>query len=218
LEMAKPGTIERHLPDITSGILKIEMRIRLEKKPTVDNLHWDSKYAKKPYIPAGENYRLIKSNRKLSCLKVYAANENNRWAYRWHYPFAWWEIDGNSVPQFYICEGRGSKKKGMEYTGFTVTSGRWYTVTTVLNFGTKTWEFWVDGTKFDYPTRFGREMAWWHKSDKLNKIRITNAALGRNWIDSIRVFHNGRLIAVCGFDSDGGYENGKSVVGKTKPE
>jgi len=214
LEMAKQGTIERHFLPVASGILEIEMRLRFEQEPSVDNLDTSSKYAQVPYIPAETGYQLFIDPSKISGIKAYVADENNQWAYRWHSPFAWWEVGGNyEMPRFYVCEGKGAKKKGMEYTDFRARANHWYKIVTVMDFATKTWQFWVDDVKFDYPDRHGREMAWWRSPSTLSKINLTNAADGKSWIDSVKIRHNGKLVAASFFDSAGGYEEGKTIIG-----
>ncbi|MFH1615234.1 MAG: sialidase family protein [Planctomycetota bacterium] len=214
LELARPGTIERHFPPIDSGILEIEMRLYMEQENSVDNLDTTNKHAKIPYIKATEPYELFIDPNKISGIKAYVSGDDNEWAYRWHCPFAWWETGGNyEMPRFYVCEGKGKKKKGMEYTDFRADSGQWYKIVTILDFATKTWQFWIDDVKFDYPARFGREMAWWHNTSVLNKIRFTNGSQGKSWIDSVKIRHNGKLIAASYFDSPGGYEQHKSIIG-----
>ena len=155
LEMAAAGALERSFPKVASGILSIEMHVRLEKA-TVD-------------VEDG----------RASVLKVYAADEENNWAFRWHYPFAWPEVGGNTYPRFYVIDGLGKKRKGLEYTDIRVEPVTWYKTAVVLNLGTKIWEFWVDDVKLDAVKAFGHEMAWWqNKRDDayLSKLRITNAA------------------------------------------
>ena len=214
LETAKPGTLERNFSPISSGIVEIEMRLKMEKQGKVDNLYTDIKYAKKPYVNATKDHRLYIDANETSTIKFYAADEKNRWIFRWHYPFAWWQIGGNyDKPQFYVIDGKGSKKKGMEFTNITAKANHWYKIVSVLDCDTKKWQFWVDGVKFDYPARFNREMSWWQDASEVSKIRFTNCDPGKNWIDSVKIRHNGKLIAASYFDSAGGYEEGKSVIG-----
>ena len=189
LEMASSGVLERHFPSVSSGVLSIELDARLQKA-TIDI-----------------------EDSEASVLKVYAADNNDAWAFRWHYPFAWPEVGGNIYPRFYVIDGSGSKRKGLEYTDFAVTSNQWYRVAAVLDFTTRTWEFWVDGVKLDYVARFGREMSWWQSPASLNKVRITSAAFGNNWVDSLEIRHNGNLLAATGFNSDEGYRSVGTVVG-----
>jgi len=190
LEMSMGTVIDRHFPPVSSGVLKIEMYVRPDTV-TVDIKH-----------------------PKACVIKVYAsdADKAGGWAFRWHYPFAWPEVGGNTYPRFYVIDGKGKKRKGLEHTDFRIEAGKWYKVAAVLHFATKTWEFWVNDTKYDYPKLFGREMSWWQRPGKLSNLRITNAGYGKDWIDSIKIYHNGKLIASTGFDSDEGYEPGKSII------
>ena len=189
LEMAGPGALERRFPALSAGVVKIEMHVRPETV-TVDI-----------------------TDEKASVLKVYAADENNNWAVRWHYPFAWPEVGGNVYPRFYVIDGKGTKKKGIEPTDVRVEAGTWYKVAAVLDVGAKTWQFSVDDVQLDAMGKFGREMEWWKKPSDLCKIRIGNAGGGRNWIDLVQVWHDGKLHARTGFNSDEGYAAGKTVVG-----
>ena len=83
LEMAAPGALERDFPPIERGILRIELRVQLEK--------------------AGIDI----ADAETSVLKVYAGDADDNWAFRWHYPFAWPEVGGNVFPRFYVIDGRG---------------------------------------------------------------------------------------------------------------
>ena len=132
LNMAKPGTLERLFPPVSSGILEVEISQRFEQDNSVKNLDTTNKHAKKPYIVAQEHYQLFIDPNKASRLKTYVGWQT-AWAYRIHAPFAWWEIDGNyEMPRFYVIEGKGKKKRGMEYTDFEARGNRWYKVVTIL--------------------------------------------------------------------------------------
>ncbi len=207
------ASLDRYFPRICSGIVSFTMHVRLAEMPRADLLLKDNIYAHKPYIPATEPYKLYEDERKLSSMKVYLSDDGSNWAFRWHYPFAWWEIDGNDRPRFYICESKGRKKKGMDYTDFFVESQRWYKVSVILDFTAKTWEFWVDDVKFDAMKSVQHELAWWHDTAYLSRLRISSN-VGKNWIDAITIRHNGKLVASTSFNSSNGYEDGKSIEGR----
>jgi len=184
------GVLERHFPAVSSGILKIQIHVRLENPTIVINQPNDS------------------------VLKVYAsdADKPGGWAFRWHYPYAWPEVGGNTVPRFYVADGSGAKRKGLWPTDFYIEADTWYKVDAVLNFDNRTWEFWVDDVKLDAVGKFGHELSWWQSATKLSNLRITSVYAGRNWIDAITISHNGKVIASTGFNSADGYEDGKSIV------
>ena len=190
LEMAWPGALERQFPSVSSGILRIEMRVRPEKT-TIDI-----------------------TDAKASVLKVYATDDEHHSAFRWHYPFAWPEVGGNTYPRFYVIDGKGKKRKGLEYTDVRVDAGTWYKVAAVVNLDTKTWQFWVDDVELDAVKAFGHEMAWWSSPSDVSKLRINNCAFGRNWVDLVQVWHNGELHASTGFNSDEGYCADETVIGR----
>lgn len=211
------GAIERSFPPVSSGRLEIETVVRFENSDigvTHHNVFFDPVYDEllgdlRANIPT-----LGLNHPRDSVLKVYAADSANRWAFRWHAPYAWPEVGGNAFPRFYVIDGEGSRRKGIEPTDFAVLDDTWYRVTAVLHFAPRRWEFFVDGVKFDAPGKFGREMAWWHDSADLSKIRLSFTYAGRNWIDSIRIRHDDRLIAGCGFDAEDGYRAGAPVAGR----
>lgn len=191
LEMAATGALERHFPRVSSGTLHIEIYVRLQKA-TVDIEDADA-----------------------SVLKVYAADDEDNWAFRWHYPFAWPEVGANVYPRFYVIDGLGKKRKGIEPTDVRAEPDRWYRTAAILDFSARTWAFWVDETKFAVPEE-EREMAWWQQRDgaaHLSKLRITSAAGGKNWLGAIRIWHDDELLASTGFNNEEGYTEGLSVVG-----
>ena len=183
--------IERHFPETSSGILAIEMVVRSEC-PTVT-------------IDDPES----------SVLKVYAGNadQDGSWAFRWHHPYAWPEVGGNTFPRFYVIDGRGQKRKGLEYTDIEVEAGTWYRVDAVLNLDVQTWQFRVDGAPFDAVEKLGHEMAWWKTSITLNKVRIQSVYSGKNWIDSVAVRHNGEIFAFSNFQRADGYAPDGTIIG-----
>jgi len=187
--------VERHFPRVSSGILSLEMAVRSEN-PTV-----------------------TLDDPESSVLKVYAADasQDGSWAFRWHHPYAWPEVGGNTYPRFYVIDGRGQKRKGLEYTDIEVEAGRWYRVDAVLNLDARTWQFWVDGVQFDAAAQLGHEMAWWKTPDSLNKVRIQSVYSGKNWIDSIAVRHNRELLAFASFDRADGYMPGAIAIGALVP-
>ena len=130
---------------------------------------------------------------------------------RWHFPWAWPAIGGNTVPRFYVVDGGGGKRKGLEYTDILMEPNTWYKVATVLNLDNKTWEFWVDDRKFDTQINLNRpNMGWWQSSAKaVDKLRFS--ASGLNWIDSFRIYHNEKLIASTDFTSQEGYLADRSI-------
>jgi len=211
------AVIERSFPPVSSGRLKIEMAVRLENPNigvTHHNVFFDPAYDEllaelRKQIPT-----LGLNHPSDSVLKVYAADSANRWAFRWHCPYAWPEAGGNAFPRFYVIDGKGSKRKGLEPTDFAIEADTWYRVAAVLHFEPRHWEFFVDGVKFDAPGKFGRDMAWWQSSADVSKIRLTFVYGGRNWIDSIRIWHDDREIATCGFNGADGYAAGKPVAGR----
>ncbi len=217
LESTGTAAIERSFPTITSGRLEIEMVVRFEHTNigvTHHNVFFDPAYDRllgdlRTKIPTlGLDHPLD------SVLKVYAADSDNRWAFRWYAPYAWPEIGGNAYPRFYVIDGEGSRRKGIEPTDFAVHDDTWYRVAAVLHFTPRRWELFVDGVKFDAPGKLGREMAWWQDAVDVSKIRLAFIYAGRNWIDSIRIRHDDRQIAACGFNAEDGYRVGGPVAGR----
>ena len=188
-----PTTIERRFPRVSSGTLKVECRVR----PRHVTVEVNSPGA--------------------SVMKVYLRDSRREgsWTMRWHYPWAWPLIGGNTVPRFYVIDGGGNKRKGLEFTDMLMESRTWYTVAAVLNFQNKTWEFWVDGRQFDSHINLGRsQMKWWKTSaEAVDTLRISST--GWNWIDSIRVYDNGRLSASTDFTAEEGYVPGHSLFSFT---
>jgi len=192
-EMAIAGagtvTIERRFPGVSSGKLKVEYRVR----PRFVTIEVNSPEA--------------------SVMKMYLSDSQREgsWTMRWHYPWAWPAIGGNTVPRFYIADGSGRKRKGLEYTDILIESKTWYTVATVLDCDNKTWEFWVDGQKFDTQVNLGRPaMSWWKTSaQQVDNLRFTS--FGWQVIDSFRVYHDDRLIASTDFTTEEGYVSGRSI-------
>lgn len=181
--------MERRFPAVSSGELKVEFRVR----PRHVTVEVNSPGA--------------------SVMKVYlhASDRAGSWTMRWHYPWAWPGIGGNTVPRFYVIDGRGSKRKGLEYTDILIESKTWYTVSTLLDLDRKTWEFRVNGEKFDSQVNLGRtQMRWW-KTDaqKVDSLRILST--GWNWIDSFRIYHDDRLIAKSDFTAEEGYVVDQSI-------
>lgn len=97
LEMASSGAIEIVFPSVSSRILTIDMHVRPERV-TVDI-----------------------DDPSASVIKVYAADDNDAWAFRWHYPFAWPWVGGNTYPRFYVIDGPG---KNIKYTDIPVAADR----------------------------------------------------------------------------------------------
>jgi len=130
---------------------------------------------------------------------------------RWHFPWAWPAIGGNTVPRFYVVDGGGGKRKGLEYTDILIQSNKWYTVASVLDCDNHTWEFWVDGQKFDPHFNVGRsQMKWWKTSaQEVDTIRVST--WGTNWIDAFRIYHDDELIASTDFTAQEGYVTGRSI-------
>ena len=192
LEMAAPGALERDFPPIERGILRIELRVQLEK--------------------AGIDI----ADEETSVLKVYAGDADDNWAFRWHYPFAWPEVGGNVFPRFYVIDGRGTRRKGLEPTLVETLPKRWYEIVTILHLATRTWEFRVDKTPFDARNLLGHELTWWQVASehpRVCKLRLTSATQGKNWIDHIAIWHDDNLLARTDFTRDEGYRIGRSVVG-----
>ena len=54
---------------------------------------------------------------------VVDANQDGSWAFRRRHPYAWPEVGGNTFPRFYVIDGRGQKRKGLEYTDMEVEAG-----------------------------------------------------------------------------------------------
>ena len=187
--------IERYFPGISSGILTLELVIRSEH-PTVT-------------IDAPDS----------SVLKVYAtdADQAGGWAFRWHHPYAWPEVGGNTFPRFYVIDGRGRKRKGLEYTDMRVEAGIWYKVGAVLNLDTQTWQFWVDGVQFDALGVLGHEMTWWKNLRSLSKVRIQSIYSGKNWIDAVAIRHNGEFLAGSSFEKADGYRPDETIIGLPAP-
>jgi hypothetical protein len=182
-------TIERRFPGVSSGNLKVEYRVR----PQHVTIEVNSPGA--------------------SVMKFYLSDsqQEGSWTMRWHYPWAWPAIGGNTVPRFYVADGGGGKRKGLEYTDILIESKTWYTVATVLDCDNKTWEFWVDGQKFDTQVNLGRPgMRWWKTSARqVDNLRINSTA----WqlIDALRVYHDDKLIASTDFTTEEGYVPGRSI-------
>ena len=189
LEMRGSAIIERCFPLVKAGILKVQMRVRPDKT-TSD----------------------INDRDSASILKVHITDENGREAIRLHYPFAWPAIGGQAMPQFYVVDGRGNKRRGVEFTGMKVEAGRWFQIVAILNLNEKTWQLHVDGKRFDAPRILGHEMAWQKGPTTLGRLRISNAGTQTNWVDSIRITHNDRVIASTGFESDEGCLVGKPIL------
>jgi len=186
---AESITIERQFPRVGSGTLKVEYRVR-PKHVTVE--------VNSPGASTIKTY-------------LYDSQREASWTMRWHYAWAWPAIGGNTVPRFYVVDGRGSKRKGLEYTDILIESKTWYTVATVLNLDDKTWQFWVDGQKFDTQVNLGRaDMRWWKTSaDEVDRLRFGSS--GWNWVDSFRVYHDDQLIASTDFTSEEGYVADRSI-------
>ena len=191
LEMASSGAIERGFPSISSGILRIDTHVRPDKV-TVDI-----------------------NDSTASVIKVYAANHNDAWAFRWHYPFAWPEVGGNTFPRFYVVDGPG---KNLMFTDVPVAADQWYKVSAVLDFDTRKWELLVDDVKFDAVGQLGHELGWWNSPSSLDKLRITSSVFGKNWVDAVTIWHDGDLLASTGFNSDEGYELGETIIGRPPRE
>lgn len=181
--------LERRFPAVSSGKLKVEYRLR-PRYVTVE-VHAPGASGMKTYLRD--------------------SRVEGSWTMRWHYPWAWPAIGGNTVPRFYVIDGRGSKRKGLEYTDILMRSERWYTVATVLNLDDKSWEFWVDGQKFDSGVHLGRStMRWWKTAaQQVDTLRFMSH--GTNWIDSFRVYHDDELIASTDFTAEEGYLPGQSL-------
>ena len=143
---------------------------------------------------------------------LYDSRKPGSWTMRWHFPWAWPEIGGNTVPRFYVTDGGGRKRKGLEFTDLLIESETWYRVATVLDLERATWEFHIDGRKFDTQANLGRsELLWWKTSaEGVDTLRF--AASGRNLVDAFRVYHDDQLIAATDFTSDEGYRPGHSLV------
>ena len=86
----------------------------------------------------------------------------------------------------------------------------------LLDLDQQTGEFYVDGVKFDAKGLLGHELAWWQHPAQLSKLRLTCIYAGQNWIDAIRIWHNGKEWAGTGFNSKDGYEEGQSVVDRPR--
>ena len=52
--------------------------------------------------------------------------------------------------------------------------------------------------------KLGHEMAWWKTPSTLNKVRIQSVYSGKNWIDSVAVRHNGKILAFSNFEKADG--------------
>lgn len=191
LAIATVGSImiERQFPRVTSGRLKVEYRVR-PKHVTVE--------VNSPGASVMKTY-------------LYDSRRQDSWTMRWHFPWAWPAIGGNTVPRFYVTDGAGQKRKGLEFTDLLMKSKTWYRVATILDLDRKTWEFWVDGKKFDTNVNLKRsEMRWWKTSaEGVDVLRFT--ASGWHWVDAFRVYHNDRLIAKTDFTSEEGYVPSRSI-------
>lgn len=182
-------TIERQFPPVSSGTLKVEWRVR-PRHVTIE--------VNSPGASTMKTY-------------LFDSQVEGSWTMRWHYAWAWPAIGGNTVPRFYVVDGGGNKRKGLEFTDILIESKTWYTVATVLNLDDKTWQFWVDGQKFDTEVNLGRpEMRWWKTQAKVVD-RLRFYATGWNWVDSFRVYHNDQLIASTDFTSEEGYVADRSI-------
>lgn len=181
--------IERRFPGVSSGILKAEFRVR------------------------PKDVSIEVNNPTASVMKTYLwdSRKSGSWTMRWHFPWAWPAIGGNTVPRFYVVDGGGGKRKGLEYTDILIQSNKWYTVASVLDCDNHTWEFWVDGQKFDPHFNVGRsQMKWWKTSaQEVDTIRVST--WGTNWIDAFRIYHNDELIASTDFTAQEGYVTGRSI-------
>ena len=215
LEATGTCIIERQFPEVSSGVLSIEMDVMAENTTigvTHHNVFFDPVYndmlgeLREKCPTLGLNHPLD------SVLKVYASGGDNRWAFRWHYPYAWPEVGGNTLPRFYVIDGEGTRRKGLEPTDFRIEDKTWYTVEAALDFAAHAWRFQVDGVAFDAQGKFGREMAWWQNAAVLNTLRLTFIYSGRHWIDAIRIRHNDELIAGTGFSQQDGYAPGRPVT------
>ena len=184
-----PIIIERRFPGVSSGTLKAEFRVR-PKHVTIE--------VNSPTASVMKTY-------------LWDSQQSDSWTMRWHFPWAWPAIGGNTVPRFYVIDGRGRKRKGLEYTDMLIQSKTWYTVASVLDCDDQTWEFRVDGQKFDPQINLGRsQMRWWKTSAKqVDTIRVSS--WGTNWIDAFRVYHNDELIASTDFTAEEGYAADRSI-------
>jgi len=57
--------------------------------------------------------------------------------------------------KFWVVDGDGSGSLNYEDTGFTWTADTWYKVSEILDFGSDTWEFFVDNVKYQSPDPLG---------------------------------------------------------------
>ena len=184
------AALSRNFPDVRSGILQIDLHIRFAYVAST--------------IYGG----------KSSGIKVYVGDKDkgHSFAWRWHAPAAWPEIGGNTIPRFYVMDRSGRKRKGLEYTNFMVVPYQWHKVTTVTDLDDHTWQFWVDGVKFDTQMDLGRAEMATRRTEKLNTIFMSTSG-STIWLDGLRVWHNNRLIAACDVDVQDGYVADRSIVG-----
>jgi len=181
--------IVRHFPDVKSGILKIEFRVRFEY-PTAEVNH-----------------------PKSSVLKVYIWDKDRHRSFvlRWHTPYAWPEIGGNTIPRFYVTDANCRKRKGLEYTDLLALPHKWHKVATVLELDKKTYQLWVDDVKFDTQRNLGRgDLAWTARPPKLSAFTLSSRS-GGIWFDAFRIWHDNKLIAATDFNAADGYVAGKSI-------
>lgn len=215
LALVTTGTaaIERCFPAVSSGILTLGMCVRVENPDIGLTHHRTVLEIPDPRLKAllEEHYTLGLNHPRDSVLKVYAMDREGQLALRWHYPYAWPEVGGNTYPRFYVLDAKGEKRKGLEATDFRVESDTWYEVAAALDLDARTWEFRVDDVKFDYPAKCGREMAL-KQTGELSTLRLTAVQGGRNWIDSITIRHDGKLLASTGFSRDDGYAANETVI------
>ena len=173
----------RRFPDVSSGVIKIEFRVRF-RYPTVEVNHPDS-----------------------SVVKVYLYNKDahHSFAWRWHTPYAWPRAGGNTMPRFYVG------KSGLGYTNFGIQPHTWYKVTTISNLDDLTWQFLVDDVPFDPAAYHGRGPLRMSRTGKVNALQIS-ARTGGMWFDAFRIWHNDELIAACDFNEADGYVPGASAI------
>lgn len=215
LEATGTRIIERHFSDVSSGVLSIEMTVMAENTNigvTHHNVFFDPAYDDRLGALREADHTLGLNHPLDSVMKAYASDGGCQWAFRWHYPYAWPEVGGNTYPRFYVMDGQGTKRRGLEATDFRIEDNTWYNVTTILDFTTQTWQFQVDGVAFEPPGKPGRAMAWARSPAVINTLRLTFLYSGRHWINSIRISHNDELIAGTGFSQQDGYAPGRPVT------
>ena len=184
LAMTGPVIFFRRFPDVSSGVIKIDCRVRF-RYPTVEVNHPDS-----------------------SVIKVYLYNKDatHSFAWRWHTPYAWPRAGGNTMPRFYVG------KTGGDYTNFGIQPHRWYKVTTVSNLDARTWQFLVDDVPYDPAAYQGRGPLRMKGMEKVNAFEVS-ARTGGMWLDGLRIWHDDRLIAASDFNEADGYVPGASAFG-----